>query len=201
MTDPREGPNPARVTRLLQAVDRGEAGSTDALLVAVYDELRALARARMRHEPSGHTLQPTALVHEAYLRLLGSRGADEAEASRWDHRGHFFAAAATAMRRILVERARRRRRAKHGGDLERVELDETPAIDLGTDVDLLALDEALSTLREKDPRMAAIVDLRFFAGLDGTETALALGVSERTVKRDWAVARAWLYEALADSGD
>lgn len=201
MTDRNEGPDPARVTQLLQAVDRGDAGSTDALLVAVYDELRALARARMRNEPSGHTLQPTALVHEAYLRLLGPRGSDDPDAPRWDHRGHFFAAAATAMRRILVERARRRRRAKHGGDLERIEFDEASGFEVGTDVDLLALDEALSSLREKDPRMASIVDLRFFAGLDGAETALALGVSERTVKRDWAVARAWLYEALTDSDD
>lgn len=193
MNTPTPRPDPQHVTQLLAAVEEGKGGASDELLVAVYDELRSLARARMRNEPAGLTLQPTALVHEAYLRLLGS-GASEPQ--QWDHRGHFFAAAAIAMRRILVERARRYQMPKHGGGRERVELADSAAESGAAAVDLVALDQALTQLSERDPRMTEIVNLRYFAGLDVKETAAALDLSERTVKREWAVARAWLYKAL-----
>ncbi len=186
-------PNPDHVTQLIRAVERGEGGATDELLVAVYDELRKLATARMRREPAGHTLQPTALVHEAYLRLLGS--GDDAQ---WDHRGHFFAAVGIAMRRILVERARRYQAAKHGGEHDRVEFDDDVAIEAPADVDIIALDDALDTLAQKDPRMVKIIHLRYFAGLSVEETAAAMELSPRTVKREWAVAKAWLYQTLGD---
>ena len=173
------------VTRLLEQARRGEPGATEQLLPLVYDELRRLARSRMRGERPGHTLQPTALVHEAYLRLLGSEGA-------WEGRGHFFAAAAEAMRRILIERARRVRRLKRGGDLHRVELEDEVSAD-GPRVDeVLAVDEALGRLEEKDAQMAAVVKLRYFAGLTVEEIAHALGTSPRTVNRLWTGAKAWL---------
>lgn len=191
---PQSRPDPQHVTQLLQSIERGEGAATDELLVAVYDELRALARSRLRQEPAGHTLQPTALVHEAYLRLVGSR--EDGQGPAWDHRGHFFGAAAIAMRRILVERARRYQRQKHGGGRQRVELEDAPVAEVEASVDLVALDEALVRLAEHDPRMAQVVDLRFFAGLDGAETARILGVSERTVKREWSFARAWLHRAM-----
>jgi RNA polymerase sigma factor (TIGR02999 family) len=156
----------------------------------VYEELRRLARARLAHEPAGLTLQPTALVHEAYLRL--SAGGDR----RWDRRGHFFAAAAIAMRRILVERARRYRRIKRGGGQQRVELESEPAALAPELTDVLAIDEALSRLETLDPRKAHIVLLRYFAGLTVEETAAAMDLSPATVKNEWAFARVWLEQVL-----
>jgi RNA polymerase sigma factor (TIGR02999 family) len=173
----------------------GEPGSSAELLPQVYDELRRLARSRLAREPAGLTLQPTALVHEAYLRVAGN-GADR----RWDRRGHFFAAAAIAMRRILVERARHVRRVKHGGEQQRVELDsESPA--LATSLpDVLAIDQALTRLEQLDPNKARIVLLRYFAGLTIEETAAAMELSPATVKNEWAFARAWLHDVLSREG-
>jgi RNA polymerase sigma factor (TIGR02999 family) len=169
----------------------GESGTSAELLPQVYDELRKLARARIAREPAGLTLQPTALVHEAYLRLAGSGD------RRWDRRGHFFAAAAIAMRRILVERARHYQRLKHGGEQHRVELDHdapTPAPEFA---DVLAIDQALTRLEKIDAGKAKVVLLRYFAGLTIEETAAALDVSPATVKNEWAFARAWLLDALS----
>ena len=169
----------------------GESGSSAELLPQVYDELRRLARARIAREPAGLTLQPTALVHEAYLRLAGD-GSDR----RWDKRGHFFAAAAIAMRRILVERARHYRRIKHGGAEQRVQLDsESPAL-APVLPDVIAIDQALTRLEQLDPTKARIVLLRYFAGLTIEETAAAIDLSPATVKNDWAFARAWLHDVL-----
>jgi RNA polymerase sigma factor (TIGR02999 family) len=163
------------------------------LLPLVYDELRQLARARMANESSPLTLQPTALVHEAYLRVAGN------DAAKWDRKGHFFAAAAIAMRRILVERARHYHRLKHGGDQQRVPLDTdldhgAAAADL---TDVIAVDEALNRLEQIDPRKAQVVMLRYFAGLSVEETATALNLSPATVKNEWAFARVWLHKQLA----
>ncbi len=163
------------------------------LLPVVYDELRGLARAQLRRERPDHTLQPTALVHEAYLRLLAGANLP------WNDRQHFFRAAAEAMRRILIEHARKRGRVKRGGRQIRVDLS---GIDLAGEPDLdqlLALDDAFRRLEQQDPEAADVVRLRFFAGLSVEETAHATGLSERTVKREWAFARAWLYEALRES--
>ena len=179
------------VTRILEAISSGDKRAADLLFPLVYDELRRLARLRMAREKPGQTLQPTALVHDAYLRLVGDVDA------KWETRAHFFGAAALAMRRILVERARRRRSARHGGQMERVTLDE-PAVGATSDraVDLLSLDRALQRLEAYDARLAAVVMLQFFGGLEIEETARALGVSRATVKRDWTYARAWLYEEI-----
>ena len=169
---------------------------TAELFPSVYDELRDLASAKMRRERPGHTLQTTALVHEVYLRL--SKG----EGDGWDHRGHFFAAAAEAMRRILVERARRHHALKRGGDRDRVAWDEAQAATLDPEpLAMLALDEALDELKRQDGRLCEVVMLRYFAGLGVEETAQALGTGARTVKRDWAVARAWLNRRLTDGRD
>jgi len=188
------------VTQLLHQIGAGDTLATDQLLMLVYDELRRLAHARMRNEPSEHTLQATALVHEAYLRLVGD------ESVRWDNRGHFFGAAALAMRRILVERARKYKMPKHGGGRERIEIDNLDFTAEGShNLDLVVLDDALKRLEQQDPRMAQIVNLRFFAGLGVEDTAAALDISPRTVKREWAVAKAWLYQQLtgdsASSGE
>lgn len=181
---------PPPVSAILGRLAAGEAHAADELLPLVYDELRRLARARMAAEGPGHTLQPTALVHEAYVRLLHHADAN------WNSRGHFFGAAALAMRRILVERARRRARLRHGGDLQRVasESDDLPFEEKSEDV--VALDEALQRLERDDPRKGEIVNLRYFAGLTAEETAAALGVSVATVERDWRYARTWLYQQL-----
>jgi RNA polymerase sigma factor (TIGR02999 family) len=157
----------------------------------VYDELRRLAAARLAAEPSGNTLQPTALVHEAYLRLVGTPDAD-----RWDHRGHFFAAAAEAMRRILIDQARRKATLRHGGTMERQKLDPDAATLPQPREDLLALDTALDQLAAKDPVKAELVKLRYFVGMSLAETAEALGLSELTAGRHWAFARAWLRRAV-----
>jgi RNA polymerase sigma factor (TIGR02999 family) len=179
------------VTQLLNAIDRGDRLAAAQLLPLVYDELRRLAAARLAAEPAGHTLQPTALVHEAYLRLVGAPGGDN-----WDHRGHFFASAAEAMRRILIDDARRKATTKHGGALERRVLDLDAASAAEPREDLLALDEALNRLEKEDPLKANLVKLRYFAGLSLPEAAAALDLSERTAGRHWAYARAWLRRAV-----
>ena len=175
------------VTRILSDVAQGDAHAAAQLLPLVYDELRKLAARHMANEAPGQTLDATALVHEAYLRLVGP--ADEA---RWDNRGHFFAAAATAMRRILIERARRKQRIVHGGDRQRQELHPDLAAAPAPDDDLLALDAALARLAERDPVKARLVELRYFAGLTGNQAAQVLGISPKTADRYWAYARAWL---------
>jgi RNA polymerase sigma factor (TIGR02999 family) len=180
------------VTRILSAIEQGDAGASEQLLPLVYDELRKLAARRLARESTGQTLQATALVHEAYLRLVGRE-----QAEGWNSRGHFFAAAAEAMRRILVENARRKRRSKHGGGFRRVDLDEGPPV-TGAREDVLALDEALTELARQEPAKAELVKLRYFAGLSLEEAAACLGISEATAKRYWAVARAWLFAALSD---
>jgi len=177
-----------------EVTDRlGAQGSQSAaeLLPLVYEELRKLAAHRMAHEPPGHTLQPTALVHEAYLRLVRSGE------GQWDNRGHFFSAAAEAMRRILVENARRKQRLKHGGELRRVNLTTLELAVTADDDSLLALDEALRKLADQDALGAKLIELRFFAGLSNIDAARLLGISERTAKRAWAYARAWLFEELS----
>lgn len=178
------------VTQLLAAVGGGDKRAASELLPLVYEELRRLARANMRKESEGHTLQPTALVHEAYMRLVG--GADV----KWDNRGHFFGAAARAMRRILVERARAKGRIKRGGERKRVELaDEMMAVKPES-TDLLELDAALDRLEKYDSRKCEVVMLRYFAGLSIEETAAAMSLSPATIKNEWAFARAWLHREL-----
>jgi RNA polymerase sigma factor (TIGR02999 family) len=180
------------VTRILNAIDEGNPQAANKLLPLVYDELRRLAAQKLAHEAPGHTLEATALVHEAYLRLVGP-----GNAQHWDSRGHFFAAAAEAMRRILVENARRKRSHKHGGGLARHDLDDVQpaAPELGEE--LLALDEALTRLADKDPQKAELVKLRHFAGLTIQQAAQALGISITTANRHWAYARAWLHQEIA----
>jgi RNA polymerase sigma factor (TIGR02999 family) len=182
------------VTAILSAVRAGDPTAAAELLPLVYDELRDLAAARLTAERPGQTLQPTALVHEAYLRLVGA-----SQPQDWNGRGHFFAAAAEAMRRILVEAARRKGRARHGGDRRRVALDPDAAPVAAPDDDLLALDDALARLAVIDPPAARLVELRYFAGLTMPEAADALGVPLRTAERNWTYARAWLRRAV--SGD
>jgi RNA polymerase sigma factor (TIGR02999 family) len=181
------------VTHLLNAMNQGDPQAAAALLPLIYDELRRLAAARLADEPSGNTLQPTALVHEAYLRLVGSPDGDH-----WNHRGHFFAAAAEAMRRILVENARRKQRHKHGGNRRRIDLDVAESMAGAPSEDLPALDEALTRLAGHAPVKAEVVKLRFFAGLTMPEVAQALDLSLATVERYWTYARLWLYAELSD---
>jgi len=183
----------AAVTRLLQQASDGDQRASAELLPLVYQELRALAARKMRQERGDATLQATALVHEAYLRLV-----DQTSAPRWDGRWHFFAAAAEAMRRILVENARHKDRLKRGGDRQRINLDEHLTLDRPSD-DLLALDEALDEFAQKHPQEAQLVKLRYFAGMTMDEAAEALGMSARTAFRGWAYARAWLYTRIAES--
>src|SRR5262245_61516392 len=186
----------SEVTRILSAIEQGDPHAAEQLLPLVYDELRRLAAQRLAQEKPGQTLQATALVHEAYLRLV-----DTEKIPHWNSRGHFFAAAAEAMRRILVNRARDKRRLKRGGDLERVDLDLGGAADEPRGLDVLMLDEALDRLAREQPGCAELVKLRFFAGLTQEESARALGVTRRTADRYWAYARAWLYHALGDGED
>jgi len=180
------------VTRILAAIEQGDPRAAAVLLPLVYDELRKLADRRLAQEKPGQTLQATALVHEAYLRLVG-----EPDTRRWDGRGHFFAAAAEAMRRILVEAARRKQSPKHGGGRRRVELDGAHRI-LESSDDLLLLDDALGRLGEEDPTAAAVVKLRVFTGLSVEEAAEALGLARATAYRHWQFARAWLRCELGD---
>lgn len=177
------------VTRLLRALGQGEGASADALLPLVYEDLRSLANQRMAAEAPGQTLQPTALVHEAWLRISG-------EPHLWQNRAHFFAAAAEAMRRILVEKARRRLRVRHGAGLERIELDAIELQAPGRDEQFIAIDEALSRLDRESPRKAQVVKLRFFVGMTSQQAADALGLSLATVERDWAFAKVWLFNQI-----
>ena len=179
------------VTRILEQLKKGDRHAADKLLTAVYQELRRLAARRLAQERPGQTLQATALVHEAYLRLVGD------ERAHWENRGHFFAAAAEAMRRILVEAARRTARLKHGGGRQRYDFDEADAIVLPDSTDLVALDEALEKLSREDPVKARLVELRYFAGLTVQQAGQVLGVSRATVDRYWTFARAWLYNEVS----
>jgi RNA polymerase sigma factor (TIGR02999 family) len=183
------------VTRILEAIDQGQKLASAELLPLVYRELRQLAAHKLSLERPGQTLQPTALVHEAWLRLVG------AEDPGWDGRAHFFAAAAEAMRRILIENARRKSRLKHGGDLERVDVDLLELTAATSPECLLAVDEALSALEQVDASAAQIVKLRFFAGLTHSEVAEALGVSLSTVERSWVFSRAWLFQRIRESDE
>ncbi len=181
------------VTQILDAIGRGDAKATDELLPLIYGELRLLAAQKLSHEPPGHTLQATALVHEAYIRLVGTGSRS------WNGRAHFFGAAAEAMRRILVENARRKKRLKRGGGQNRVELDDVAlAIDEPAD-NVLALDDALGKLAEEDRQVCELVKLRYFAGLTLQQTAEIMGIPCRTADRYWAYARAWLFQEIAGS--
>ena len=183
------------VTRVLSDLAHGDSRAAAQLLPLVYDELRRLAAARLAAEPSGNTLQPTALVHDAYLRLVSAPDGD-----RWDHRGHFFAAAAEAMRRILVEAARRRKAAKYGGGLHRHDADDLAMAAPQADEELVALDEALARFAQIEPQKAELVKLRYFAGLTIEEAAEALGISPATAKRHWTYSKAWLFQAMGGGG-
>jgi RNA polymerase sigma factor (TIGR02999 family) len=179
------------ITRVLNAIEHGDPHAAEQLLPLVYDELRKLAAERMAREKPGQTLQATALVHEAYVRLVGGD-----QPRGWDGRGHFFAAAAEAMRRILINRARDKRRQKRGGGLQRLDLDRLLVADQASDEELVAIDDALLELARRNPPCAELVKLRFFTGLTLDETAAAMGIARRTANRYWAFARAWLFDAL-----
>ena len=174
------------VTVILDAIRQGEVEAADKLIPLVYEELRRLAAARLSHQAPGQTIQATELVHEAWLKLAGSN-------QDWSGRGHFFAAAAESMRRILIERARRRRRVRHGGGLQRVNLDDVELATTTDDETLLRLDAALAELEVEDPEKARLIKLRYFVGLTIPDAAHALGISPATAKRHWAYGRAWLY--------
>jgi len=178
------------VTRILIAIEQGDAKAADKLLPLVYEELRRLAARKMSQEPPGQTLQATALVHEAYIRLVGD------EPQNWSGRGHFFAAAAESMRRILIENARRKQRRKHGGGQQRVELDDADVTIEGSSTDIIALDEALAKLAEEDPVKADLVKLRYFAGLTIEQAAKILQISRATADRYWSYARAFLFHEI-----
>lgn len=185
----------SEVTRILAAIEQGDTRSVDQLFPAVYQELRQLAAQKLSRERPGQTLQATALVHEAYLRLVGVEG------QAWKSRTHFFAAAAEAMRRILVENARRKRRLKRGGDHQEVDLDEATLAVEGPSEDVIALDEALTKLAEKEPVVGDLIKLRYFAGLTIEQAADVLGISRRTANRYWAYARAWLFGEITSGGE
>ena len=185
-------PSAEQFSGLLDAAANGDANAAEQLLPLVYEQLRVLAEHQIAREPAGQTLQPTALVHEAYIRLIGSRK------SGWDGRRHFFAAAARSMRQILVNRAHKRRTQRHGGGRGRVNLaDVEPGKDEPPADEMLALDDALKRLEERAPRQAQVVMFRYFAGLSVDDTAQALGISPRTVDRDWQFAKAWLYSEMS----
>ena len=181
------------VTQILSKIEAGDQRASAQLLPLVYEELRRLAVARMANERSDHTLQATALVHEAYVRLV-----DVDQAQHWNSRGHFFGAAAEAMRRILVDRARRKNTAKHGGDWARIEISEVESTTVSKSDNLLALDEALTKLAAEEPAKAELVKLRYFAGLSIEEAADAMGISRTTASRYWTYARVWLFSELND---
>lgn len=179
------------VTRILDDIEHGDLGASEKLLPVVYDELRKLAARRLAKESPGHTLQATALVHEAYVRLV-----DGEHQQRWDSRGHFFAAAAEAMRRILVERARRKQSQKHGGDRKRIELTESELANDSKVDHLLAVNDALDELQRHDSQAAELIKLRFFAGFGHQEASEMLGLTRRAADRIWATARAWMYARI-----
>ncbi len=183
-------PTSDELTSILASAAAGQRGGTEKLFPLVYSELRRLAAAKMAQQPPGQTLQPTALVHEAWLRLVG------AEQQTWDNRGHFFAAAAEAMRRILIENARRKSRLKRWGGQQRVEISDLELTDTTADDKVLLINEALERLRAEQPDAASVVTLKFFGGLTNKEVAESLGVSERTVERDWSFAKAWMYRVI-----
>ncbi|HSM79345.1 MAG TPA: sigma-70 family RNA polymerase sigma factor [Bryobacteraceae bacterium] len=185
----------SEVTRILEAVGAGRSHAAEELLPMVYEELRRLASQRMANESANHTLQPTALVHEAWLRLVHTEGA------RFENRGHFFAAAAEAMRRILIERARRKRALRHGGGWERVDLNEIDAPATAAEPLLLEVSEVLTELEREAPRAAELVKFRFFGGFTFEDAARLLGVTSRTARRDWRFARAWLRDALRNRNE
>jgi RNA polymerase sigma factor (TIGR02999 family) len=182
----------AKITQAIQAAGRGEEGAAEKLLPLVYAELRRLAAARMAHELAGQTLQPTALVHEAWLRLVkdGDR--------TWQNRGHFFGAAAEAMRRILIERARHKSRLKHGGGQARLNIEDLELAETTPDDKVLLVDEALARLKDEDPELERIVVLKFFGGLSNTEIAETLDLALRTLDRQWAYAKAWLFRYISE---
>ena len=184
----------SEVTQILQALDKGDDDAASRLLPLVYEELRRLAAQRLAHEAPGQTLQPTALVHEAYLRLV-----DVPARQDWRSRGHFFGAAAEAMRRILIENARRRSRVKHGGEFHRIGLEDGEIAAPAPGEDLLALDEALERLEAESPEKARLVKLRYFAGLTLEQAAEAMDISRATAARYWTYSRAWLFEALRNA--
>src|SRR5262245_47001617 len=184
----------SEVTRILSAIEQGAPSAAEQLLPLVYDELRKLAAQKLADEKPGQTLQATALVHEAYLRLVG--GGDQ---PHWNSRGHFFAACAEAMRRILVETARRKQRERHGGGRQRIDLDDVDGAGEPPGEDVLALSEALDRLATANPRAAELVKLRYFAGLTGRDAAAALGISPRKADQVWAYARAWLLDRLGEA--
>jgi RNA polymerase sigma factor (TIGR02999 family) len=181
------------VTQILSQIERGDPSAAEQLLPVVYNQLRRLAQAKLAQEKPGQTLQATALMHEAYVRLVDAAGQDE---RHWNSRGHFFAAAAEAMRRILIESARRKLSKKHGDDLDRIELNADELGSTDRSRRLVALDEALTQLEQQDPQKAELVKLRFFAGLSGKEAAAALGIATTTADRYWAYARAWLQREM-----
>jgi len=183
----------SEVTQILNAIELGDPKAADDLLPLVYEQLRQLAASKMAREAAGQTLQPTALVHEAWLKLIGN------ENVQWKGRAHFFGAAAEAMRRILINNAIRKRALRHGGGQQRVDLQDLEIATPATDDELLAVNEALGKLSEKDPDKAELVKLRYFAGLSFAEAASVLGISEPTAKRRWAYARAWLFSAIESS--
>ena len=182
----------SEVTRILSAIEDGDESAARQLLPLVYDELRRLAASKLAREKPGQTLQATALVHEAYVRLV-----DQERAKQWDSRGHFFAAAAEAMRRILIESARRKKAEKHGGGWQRLDLDEALRVGESPPDDLLVLDEALARLESVDPVAARLVTLRYFAGLTMPEAAKTLGLSLRNAERNWTYARTWLHREMS----
>lgn len=184
------------VTRMLQQIEQGDRAAAEQLLPLLYDELRQLAAAKLAHERPGQTLQATALVHEAYLRLI----TDGQDGQHWDGRGHFFAAAAEAMRRILVDNARRKQRLKHGSERSRVELDDVVLEAPEPREDLLALDAALTKLKSVDGTAAELIQLRYFTGLTLAEAAQILDISPRSADRTWAYAKAWLHREIQESG-
>ena len=178
------------ITLILDAINRGESQAADKLLPLVYNELRNLASARMLHESAGHTLQPTALVHEAWLRLVGDGD------KNWKSRGYFFAAAAEAMRRILVEHARRKARLKHGGGQARLNIEDLDLAEAAPDEKILLVDDALKHLEQSNPERARVVTMKFFSGMTNKEVADTLGIGERSVDRHWVCAKAWLFQKL-----
>ena len=181
------------ITLVLDAINRGESQASDKLLPLVYNELRNLAAARMLQESAGHTLQPTALVHEAWLRLVGGSN------QNWKGRAYFFAAAAEAMRRILVEHARRKARLKHGGGQERLNIQDLDLAEAAPDEKVLMVDEALEQLERSNPERARVVVLKFFGGMTNREVADTMNIGERSVDRHWECAKAWLFQELQDS--